>query len=139
MLYGFTVVMIILTESNIYNELYDYLMSSNFMSYKTRYLLYEKAVWHTQQRRCEEVYNHPGTGGTRSSWPCWIGYQNMGTQSIPNIHLILMQTNIMCGLSQLQQTSRHTHKHRDEILTGIEFRRQADDYYWSPCEYKFKV
>ena len=129
--FGFTVVMIFLTERNIYNELYDYLMSSLFISYKTRYLLYEKAVWHTQAEkmgRWEDVYNHPGAGGTRSSGPCCYGCQHMGkeyTQHPPD--------------SYANQHLCHTHKHRDEILTGIEFRRQADDYYWSPCEYNFKV
>ena len=67
------------------------------------------------------VYNHPGTGGTRSSGPCCYGCQHMGTeytQHPPD--------------SYAKQHLCHTHKHGEEILTGIEYRRQAYDYYWSP-------
>jgi len=47
---------------------------------------------------------------------------NTWAKSIPNIQLILMQTNICVILTSTGE----------EILTGIEFREQADDYYWSP-------
>ena len=88
----------------------------------------EKQYGTHKQRRWEDVYNHPGTGGTRSSGPCCYGCQHMSTEYTQN-PIDSYANQHLC----------HTHKHREEILTGIEFREQADDYYWSPCEYNFKV